>query len=144
MNTDELIATLVSQHRQVDARALERALAAAATGSFVVALAAIGASIGLRSDLWAALIQGHLAVKYLFVVTAVAVSATAFLRLARPGQALPGQMPLLGLPLTLIVAAAAIEWAVGSSGPDRDLVLGGTKWLACIVLDKTYVRRRFV
>lgn len=133
VHTDQLIDRLVADHRRVDPRWIERACLLAALAALAVAIVLVASSIGFRSDIPAAMIEGRIVAKYGFVVLASITAGLVYCRMARPGR----RLKLLALaylgPLGLIAAAALVA-AWGRAPADIATIVTDPNWRFCVTL----------
>lgn len=130
MKTDELIALLAAAEGPVDRHALARRLGLALLGGVVCALLLTIAIYGVRGDL------AEVARTPLFWAKVALPGSLALLgigltqRLARPGVKGGALWALLGLPLVLVWAGAAISLTGAPVEARADLIFGRT-WRTC-------------
>ena len=138
METDDLIDRLVAGHGPVDAGRLTRALLVAVPGSIVASAGLIALTIGYRTGLGHALVEGYFGQKLAFLGLTAVTAAVVFLRMARPGAVLAREGWRLVMPVVFIAALALVDLARRGDAVTAVTIVGDRNWLAGLVLVPLY------
>lgn len=134
MKTEELITSLVSDHRPVGAGWIERASFANVLIGVLSAIGIVAATIGFRHDLLHALETGRIVAKYAFMLTMLVISGHLFARLSRPGRHLSDEAIVFAVPMVFIILAALVQLALYGA-PTRSVLIGDSgNWIACMAI----------
>jgi len=131
-DTDALIAALASDVAPVPPHALRRRILAGLALGGVVTLVLVGAALGFRPDLWAAMHGAAFWIKWTYTGSMAGLALAATLRLARPDAGRIGWAWLL-LPLAVLALVALAELA--QAPPAQWLAMWlGLSWRVCSTL----------
>ncbi|MDR1853965.1 MAG: DUF1109 domain-containing protein [Azoarcus sp.] len=133
MKTDELIVMLATGVSAVDRNETRRRFALATGLGGLLALILMLTTLGLRTDLAAALATPMFWAKLAFAVVPAVVGLIAVFRLGRPGARVGWAFIVLAVPV-LAMWALGVAQLVAAPAENRAALLFGRTWLLCPLL----------
>ncbi|MEW6449108.1 MAG: DUF1109 domain-containing protein [Pseudomonadota bacterium] len=132
MKTSDLIVLLSTNVEPVNGGRVARTIGISVIAGIAVAIGAVFATLGVRSDISDPNALVYLPVKLLFTLQIVVLTSLCLIRVARPGGERTSPIALVMLPFIVIMMLAGLMLAAAPHG-SWDRMLIGDRWLECLI-----------